>query len=113
MRTETQPNRSLSRQAALTLAWLSWFLLLGIPVLMATAAIEASLSGGTGRVHNELAIRWFWLNMVFLAVASPASFFWRGHLFRSFREGGIVSRGRDRLARAGSSRRKPTCLGCG
>ena len=80
----------LTPQTALTFGWVAWFALSAAPVLFLVAAIHLSLRARGVQTSSPAAVHWFWGNMLFLAVVVPASFFWRAHLFRSYRRGGLV-----------------------
>jgi len=80
---------ALSAPTALRLAWLCWLAFLIIPfsvvfwLIWHTAADQNPLS----RSREE---RWFVAAMVYLALVAPAAFFWREHVFTSYRAGKTV-----------------------
>jgi hypothetical protein len=74
---------NLSVGTALRLAWATWVILLVLPFLLFLAVVWTLM------FHESTGVRveqhsWFLASSAYLLVVVPASFFWRGRLFKTY-----------------------------
>jgi hypothetical protein len=81
----------LNPQKALRLAWVSWLVLLIVPMSLFLAAFYVSAHTDPAKPRPESARVWFIFILLFLLVAVPAALFVRGHLFKAYRAGRVVA----------------------
>jgi hypothetical protein len=80
----------LSVPKALRSAWVSWLVLLAIPFLVLQWLVwRLGISDQATPAFDPK--HWFFASMAYLAVILPASFFWRGYLFREYWNGRPVT----------------------
>jgi hypothetical protein len=77
---------NLSVRTALNLAWATWAVLLVVPFLLFLAVVWTLM------FHESTVVRpeqhtWFLASSAYLLIVGPASFFWRGRLFKMYWEG--------------------------
>jgi len=87
-------STSLTADQAMRLAWRTWMLLLAVPFVLFFWTIWrliGSTPESTGSADHDLAGMWFLFTLAYLAMAVPAAFFWRNHLFRDYLAGGTIS----------------------
>lgn len=77
---------TLSVGTALRLAWATWVILLVLPFLLFLGVVWTLM------FHESAAVRveqhsWFLASSAYLLVVAPASFFWRGRLFKTYWSG--------------------------
>jgi len=83
-------DSGLSAASALRIAWVTWLLLLVAPfciflaMIWRVAIMPSAVSHLTGN-------SWFLGACLYLLVAVPGSFFWRGHVFKAYWTGHTVS----------------------
>ncbi|MGD0138607.1 MAG: hypothetical protein ABSD28_06990 [Tepidisphaeraceae bacterium] len=77
---------SLSVRTALRLAWATWTILLIVPFLLFLGVVWTLTFHEATRLHPETH-RWFLASSGYLLVVVPASFFWRGRIFKSYWSG--------------------------
>jgi hypothetical protein len=83
---------SLSYQSAVKWAWISWLILGIIPFLLFIWMIWTLPSNFNPQVTAGES--WFVFSSIYLMVAVPASFFWRGHIFKEYWQGRRVMPGK-------------------
>ena len=89
-----QESRSvLSARLALRLAWVCWVVLLVIPFLT-FLYIVFSLSGAPAARSFIQTDHWFLAASIYLLMAGPLSFFWRGHVWQAYWAGKPVTPGK-------------------
>ena len=77
---------------ALRFAWISWLVLLVIPFFVSLGMIwQVAIISDRGPIPGGEG--WFLAASVYLLLAVPASFFWRGHVFKAYWSGQPVSPG--------------------
>ncbi len=81
---------TLSPKTALKWAWLSWTVLLVVPFLFLEWLIWHMGFAEVTRSHAQ-APAWFGAAMAYLVIILPATFFWRGHLFKEYWKGHPVA----------------------
>jgi hypothetical protein len=74
---------SLSVRTALRLAWATWTILLIIPFLLFLGVVWTLMFHEATGLHAE-SQTWFLASSGYLLVVVPASFFWRGSIFKSY-----------------------------
>jgi hypothetical protein len=91
--TTNSVRKCLSCDAALQVAWWTWFTLLAIPFILFLAVVWNAMDndGSVNVTDGHLAQTWFIATMIFMAVGVPAAFFWRSHIFRGYWSGQAVS----------------------
>jgi hypothetical protein len=83
-------SKTLCADSALNIAWCAWCALLAIPFVM-FLGVMWHLSQNEGLVADRaLAQHWFIASMVYMGIAIPAAFFWRGRMFRGYWAGQVV-----------------------
>jgi hypothetical protein len=80
-----QPG-NLSVSMAIRLAWVTWVILLVIPFLLFLSVIWTLMFHESTGVPVERH-SWFLASSAYLLVVVPASFFWRGRLFKTYWSG--------------------------
>jgi len=85
-----QSRAHLTPGQALRIAWSCWLALLAVPAL-SFLVVMWTLMGSDGTPGDTAgAERWFLACMIYLAVAVPAAFFWRSHVFKCYWDGCVV-----------------------
>lgn len=74
---------NLSVRTALKLAWATWTVLLILPFLLFLGAVWTLMFRESAGVHMEHHA-WFLASSAYLLIVVPASFFWRGRLFKIY-----------------------------
>jgi hypothetical protein len=87
-----RPRVPLTPEAAYRWAWRIWVALPIVPSFLAVYAIWTITRAATPG-DDALARAWCVGTLVYLALAIPAAFFWRGHLFRGYATGDAVPPG--------------------
>ncbi|MDP9173035.1 MAG: hypothetical protein M3O30_04110 [Planctomycetota bacterium] len=82
----------LTTVVAVRVAWVAWITFLIIPFLLFLWVVWA-LANETGVARHQ-GTSWFVAAMIYLLVAVPCSFFWRGHVFKAYWTGHTVSPGK-------------------
>jgi hypothetical protein len=84
---------TLSVRQAIRIAWVVWVVLLVIPFLLFMVDVwEVVIRGATSLEPARTG--WFLAASVYLLVAVPASFFWRGHVFKGYWSGQTIAPGK-------------------
>ncbi|HYO08934.1 MAG TPA: hypothetical protein VER17_08170 [Tepidisphaeraceae bacterium] len=86
-----QEHSQLTAGQALRIAWVSWLALMSVPALMFLFVMWHLLDNEAAVADTAMAQRWFLACMIYLALAVPASFFWRSHEFKCYWDGCVVS----------------------
>jgi hypothetical protein len=84
-------SHGLSADAALHIAWWTWFALLSLPFIIFILTIWRLVYFEDHGHDDKLAQKWFIASMVYMMLAIPAAFFWRGRLFRGYWSGQLVA----------------------
>ncbi len=88
--TSKQPTMSVS--TALWIAWACWFVLLVVPFgIFLTLVWRLGVVEKVGAPPAGAGQAWFLIMSAYLLVLVPASFFWRGHVFKAYWSGVPVS----------------------
>jgi hypothetical protein len=83
-------SHGLSADHALNIAWWTWFALLSLPFIIFILTIWRLVYFEDHGHDEKLAQKWFIASMVYMMLAIPAAFFWRGRLFRGYWSGQLV-----------------------
>jgi hypothetical protein len=78
---------SMSVRTALKLAWATWSVMLVIPFLLFLCVIWTLTYGESSIALHPEQHTWFLVASAYLLVVVPASFFWRGRLFKMYWSG--------------------------
>jgi len=78
---------NLTVRSALRLAWATWVTLLVIPFGLFLVAVWTLMIRDAGPAPHVESQSWFLSASAYLLVVVPASFFWRGRLFKTYWSG--------------------------
>lgn len=82
----TNPH-PLTMMRALRAAWWQWFAMLTIPFVFFLGVLFSLQMQGGATAEPHVAGTWFVANMIYLAVAVPIAYAWRGRLFAAYYRG--------------------------
>jgi len=85
-----QPPSAMSVAAAIRLAWACWLVLLVLPFFVFLYVLW-TLGNSEAPTHSPQGEYWFKAAMLYLLLVVPASFFWRGRVFKAYWSGQPVS----------------------
>jgi hypothetical protein len=84
-------RHSLSPAMALRTAWIAWIAMLVTPFFLFLAMIWKLEGSSNEPTSSTLADTWFTIAMLYMLFVVPASFFWRGHVFKAYWTGNPVA----------------------
>lgn len=83
----------LSVRSAIRIAWAVWTILLVVPFLLFLVVLWELVIRDGSALHSGRT-GWFLAASLYLLLAVPASFFWRGHVFKAYWSGHTIPPGK-------------------